>query len=319
MLGKQNRAYVGLSTPIAFDYKAYHAEKRDYPNPLLEAPLGLFLMYDEIWFLDPFVCPYNVADHELEYVKFVTDRYELSDVIELDLEPPKPGPSEYFWEDWNGIVRNIAPFAQADNHSKVYVAGVVPDSRSPRNVAIDQTVAATLDLELISNTPTSGWLRSVFVPQAGMHLTERLVSNRVPNYQSAEGPYFDGLDDLRRLPHLRRFRKKVQRESLTMDSKTLEEVVEGIEEDFATIRNETLLSRVGRGRVYEGSLQIAAIAASEAAKAIPLVGQIYGVASAAKDIGEQLRDRKKYGWAGFLANVELAQPGTRGTSSGSDN
>ena len=39
-------AFLGLSGPIAYDYK----NKLDavYPNPILEAPLGLMVLYDEL-------------------------------------------------------------------------------------------------------------------------------------------------------------------------------------------------------------------------------------------------------------------------------
>jgi len=91
-----------------------------YPNPILEAPLGLFVLYDKLLFLDPVVCPYNMK--ELEYVKFVTDTEDLTKYFErlqkthsTQSSPSKPYP----WKDWEHIVRAIAPFARPDNHSLV--------------------------------------------------------------------------------------------------------------------------------------------------------------------------------------------------------
>jgi hypothetical protein len=47
--------YIGLSSPIFYDYK--NMLKWPYPNPVLEAPLGLMILYDEIIFIDKIVCP----------------------------------------------------------------------------------------------------------------------------------------------------------------------------------------------------------------------------------------------------------------------
>ncbi len=63
------KAYIGVSTPIGYDhssvfrvgigdvafpvkepYWAYY-NGLPYPTPILEAPYGLLLLYDELWFL----------------------------------------------------------------------------------------------------------------------------------------------------------------------------------------------------------------------------------------------------------------------------
>jgi hypothetical protein len=48
-------AYIALSGPIFYDYK--NMLKWPYPNPVLEAPLDLMILYDEIIFIDEIVCP----------------------------------------------------------------------------------------------------------------------------------------------------------------------------------------------------------------------------------------------------------------------
>jgi hypothetical protein len=74
--GKMNKriAYVGLSTPVFYDYKysarETNADTRSSPNPILDSPYGLLLLYDEIWFLTRSLCPDNMRD--LPYVNFRT-------------------------------------------------------------------------------------------------------------------------------------------------------------------------------------------------------------------------------------------------------
>ena len=154
-------AYIGASSPIAFDYIKFHARQSKYPNPILEAPLGLFIMYDELLFLDPVVCPYNMKG--LEYVKFVTDEEDLSKYIDILKKAKVDQPrKQYPWKDWSKIVKTIAPFARADNHSVIgfHKAWRVPDSTSVENVVLDQTIALVRQAEPITNTLTDDWLSS---------------------------------------------------------------------------------------------------------------------------------------------------------------
>ena len=47
--------YIGLSTPLAYDYsvdaRRAPSDLHSSPNPLLDSPYGLMLLYDELWFL----------------------------------------------------------------------------------------------------------------------------------------------------------------------------------------------------------------------------------------------------------------------------
>lgn len=47
---KKRRAYVGLSTPLFYDYskdaKKTNNDKYSSPNPILDTPFGLFLLYE---------------------------------------------------------------------------------------------------------------------------------------------------------------------------------------------------------------------------------------------------------------------------------
>lgn len=60
-----------------YDYK-HPAEKSqndlsDSPNPIIESPLGVMILYDELIFLCKSVCPNNMRN--LPYVKFVDELY----------------------------------------------------------------------------------------------------------------------------------------------------------------------------------------------------------------------------------------------------
>ena len=74
-------AYVGLSTPLFYDYH-FPATKApsdlsSSPNPILDSSFGIMLLFDEIWFLCRSLCPDNMRS--LSYVKFMDEQ---------DLLPP---------------------------------------------------------------------------------------------------------------------------------------------------------------------------------------------------------------------------------------
>ena len=75
-MGKRT-AYIGLSYPLLYDYN-HQADKSpndlySSPNPIIESPLGLMILFDEILFLCRSVCPNNMR--QLPYVKFVDELY----------------------------------------------------------------------------------------------------------------------------------------------------------------------------------------------------------------------------------------------------
>lgn len=83
------RALIGLSSPIGFNYNRVRSkiwsssDPDDDPIPLLDSPLGLFLLYDEIWFFNRKMCPSNCLG--LEYVKILDEEvdFEKLDFIQF--------------------------------------------------------------------------------------------------------------------------------------------------------------------------------------------------------------------------------------------
>ncbi len=80
-------AYIGLSTPISYDYLHYaskaSSDTLSSPNPILESPFGLLLLYDEIWFLCRSLYPENMRG--LPYIRFLDESGMLPPL--KDLEP----------------------------------------------------------------------------------------------------------------------------------------------------------------------------------------------------------------------------------------
>jgi len=128
-------AFVGLSTPLFYDYQnpANRAvtDIRSSPNPVLDSPFGLFLLFDEIWFLCRSLCPHNMRN--LPYVKFLDETGRLpllsefeskaSDLVKnIKADPQFNKQREKFYESFRmywetvrrvGIYWDVAP----DNHT----------------------------------------------------------------------------------------------------------------------------------------------------------------------------------------------------------
>lgn len=81
------RAYIGLSTPIGYDYKNQatktKADTYSSPNPILDSPFGLLLLFDELVFLTRSLCPENMR--RLPYVSFL-DETNLAIVSTEEIE-----------------------------------------------------------------------------------------------------------------------------------------------------------------------------------------------------------------------------------------
>ncbi|MDR4492421.1 MAG: hypothetical protein R2685_16250 [Candidatus Nitrosocosmicus sp.] len=72
-------AFVGLSGPTGYDYKNYQDKKSIIPNPILEAPLGLMVLYDKILFLHPSVCPKSML--KLLLIEFLSEKKILMNIL----------------------------------------------------------------------------------------------------------------------------------------------------------------------------------------------------------------------------------------------
>jgi hypothetical protein len=297
--------FIGASSPIAFDYKVFRKKGKGYPNPILEAPLGLFVMYDELLFLDPVVCPYNMS--ELEYVRFVSDTKDVSEYIEIfeGKEIPHVG-THYPWKDWQHIAMTIAPFATIGNHSAVrfHKDWPFPDSRSPKNVILDQVIAQAEKAEPITNTLTDDWLLANVKRVMGLSLTQIALHSKIPNFQSPEGPYVEFIDEVRASRQVKAFRKKVEEVCGEDKIRDVKEATLTLEEDFNSIRNQALVEKAGIGPVYESAASITLSGASEFVRKIPLLGTVVGLTIDVKDAIQGVRDRKRRGWAALLAEIE---------------
>lgn len=222
-------AYVGLSTPLFYDYKHPAAtapgDLISSPNPILECPSGLLLLFDEIWFLTRSLCPQNMR--ALTYVKFVDEQFGgvLDDLLprgdwesEISANPVLSARYEAsrtaFFSRYQENVAKTGVWWEAapDNHSHGIKIGnqvFTGNSASMFSALVDLQIATRLKMhnaEWITNSITQGWLSSGGEAWAPLRLTQHLMVDRIPNTQTPHGPWGAHFEEIRANPHLCDFR-----------------------------------------------------------------------------------------------------------------
>ncbi|GAA2539366.1 MULTISPECIES: hypothetical protein [Streptomyces] len=225
------RAFVGLSTPITYDYRNSVGETGSgalVPNAVLENVTGLILCYDEIWFISREFCPVDLQD--LPYIKFLTDFPELWQraLVARDQygdESFRPQadliyenrPDDYF-ETIDRIKRSLQFDFGPDNHSRGVTPGFGMGNAADARLFIqDVGIAASLDmgLDVITNSTMARALQALenrgprveTFEQWQIQAAEEVISMRTVDYLGPRGAYHESLEDLRGHSRLEEFRQ----------------------------------------------------------------------------------------------------------------
>jgi len=258
-------AYVGLSSPVFYDYKveASRTASDDYssPNPILESPFGLMLLFDEIWFLCKSLCPENMR--HLPYVKFLDQtkllpnlkrgKYsELRDIQEqiLNSKGIKPRKKTV---SYNFVRRHIGIYwdAGADIHTHELTIAGKKFSASPRveNLFFDMeivhhlSVTTTHEVELITNSFSENLLETAENSVLRTKLAEVLTIDNVPNYLTPLGPYHPVIEEVRENSYLKDFRKWVVEQKSPANRKEVLEIKRDVESTIQEAQDKIFLEQ----------------------------------------------------------------------------
>lgn len=244
---KKRVAYIGLAYPLLYDYgnMAYRTkgDRTSSPNPIIESPLGLMILYDELLFLCRSVCPNNMRD--LPYVKFVDEMYpdfyfagalnyidDVYDFVTINEQI-----------SFNDIVSrmNIESW-RVDVHTHSLQIGDLITAGKPikDNFIFDLYVFEALqkqydeNIELISNSYFS---KAPFNGSVSAEFANRIVIKNIPNYLSKEGPYHECIESLRENEYLTDFRKWIIKKHNHLQYSEIDEVCEEVENCIEECRN----------------------------------------------------------------------------------
>ena len=313
------RAYVGLSSPIFYDYgnPAGVTVPNQYssPNPILDGPTGLMLFYDELLFLTRSVCPENMR--ELPFVKFADEIGVLKGLAidsQIDsvaifgqdrIDYMRAGFSDYEQQLFNKGVHWWGPGARIDNHTHVlpikeptFPLQAIGNSMDPHKVVVDFAIANHLGAgyEFVGNSFTDRLLWGPEAAEASAHQLAQCVLEirSIPNYQSVDGPYHPCLQELRDNSNLRHFRDWISNKSGNVTSTELADVAREVQQTVNATRD--TLARYYFDQKNEVKSLSKTIFGWGLDLSIPYLGKVFKVWDAAREHEKKEATR----WQGFV-------------------
>lgn len=221
---RKKRAFIGQTTPIAYDYRTEIRDVRN-PEPILESINGLLICYDEIWFPSRVFCPFDMQD--LDYVKFLEDdpillqqAREAKEQFTPDWEDSEFQELERSGEGYNhyevvDMLRDRFPFLQPDSHGRTW-NGFDTSNNSMRQFIQDVGIASSIgdDIELITNSKTAyatrqaAWRgRKGALDHYGHSAAEEIALVRTADFRGPNGCYHPSIEELRGDRNVREFRQ----------------------------------------------------------------------------------------------------------------
>lgn len=294
------RCLIGLSTPIGY-YDGYVLEP-NRPNPIIEAPVGLFLLYDEIWFLHRRVCPYNMED--LEYVHFVNEEYDLRfiddatlskcDEIASTVALPMQIQHSSLVSQHSVVGRHVkSQGKELHLHGKAIVR---PGCLSVRNHILDRIVADTLRFDLVANSVFSSAVQPRLSAFEHTSISQRLICAEFPNYQAVDGPYLELIEDFRSDSAIKSFRKRIT--SLeTPDPHEIQPIIAALESEMQRAGERLIRDAANPMRIYKGIC-------NSILGQIPVISTIFGALDAIHNIYKAIKDKKQLEWMAFVSRTK---------------
>ena len=251
---KKRIGYIGLSYPLLYDYKNQASLSKndldDSPNPIIESPLGLMILYDELWFLCESICPNNMRN--LPYVKFVDKMfsdlyYEGSDsfIEQVDLKMHRNDALSYtdIINRLNLSNQKRLDICGLDTHTHTIKIGsfVASASSSEYNFVFDMYVFTALrersdnSIEWIAN---SNFKFNEHSSHKEAATVEKIVISDIPNYLCADGPYHPCIEELRNNVYLKDFRKWVIENHNAIQNSEINEMCLDVKQKIEETKNQ---------------------------------------------------------------------------------
>lgn len=238
-------AYVGLSTPLCYDYrnpasKSNSDLESSPPNPILESAYGLLLLHDEIWFLCRSLCPENMR--ELPYVKFLDElkmlpplgdiKFDFSSVYKVIFDNKEIDKQHTEFSDtidgqYDRAVKKVGIYWKSawDSHTLGLRIGEITTrakARSMDKLFFDMEVVRRLNnkhVELITNSYSQNWLQNPNNSFLKAKLSEIFSIENIPNYLTPQGPYNAIVEEIRNDSRLKEFRNWIAEEIFNANEK----------------------------------------------------------------------------------------------------
>jgi hypothetical protein len=312
------RAFVGLSTPLGFDYRnpatRTQADRSSSPNPILESPYGLLLLFDEIVFLTRSLCPENMR--HLPYVRFLDEEQALQfshDALNSSYEAANAlatngGELRYEWPaDYGDLMRQMGVHwgPGVDNHSHGLNIGQasVAANATLQNLYLDTAFAQNCgipSLELITNRRLQSTLDAHDEATGEARLTQALVLKNIPNYLTQAGPYHPAIEEVRAIPTLGQFRTWMTNRPKMRTAAEIEEAERDVEATLLDAQERVFLKHLDPNSFFKSVGK--AFVGDMVGLAFPLTGTV----TAAFEGALKIRSDADMMWQGFVIEARRA-------------
>lgn len=332
------RAFIGLSSPLAYDYKPDlpRIDPRDgsAPNPVLEDAMGLLLFYDEIVFLSRHLCPVNMRS--LEYVSFLTDREDFNERFRMvqsaaaeqnELHPFGYEQFRSMLDSFGQVISTITgqprtPISRdeakfiTDNHThSIWLTDEISVRASCtdfRLMCVDWEVISQFELgdcDPIYNSANAQYYGQIVRCDADQHspttLAQQLVVRHLPNYLGPLGPYHESIEELRQHQFVEDLRTYLDDLVASGDLSEVSKVASEMERIATEYRDRIFREHLsGRNEYFTIGK---AIITEVAGLAIPGIG----LATELVESCLRKRERDSMRWAGFVAEIPAVVGGRR--------
>lgn len=313
-------AYVGISYPTLYDYMhSARKTKNDLssspPNPIIESPWGLMIMYDEIWFLCESICPNNMR--RLPYVKYVDKKYPdlyfqgaQSYEIPFKYDEPVLG-SDFVMRMGNALKIPEKNRKGLDVHTHQLRIGEIDvyATDNARNFAFDLYIMNALkeidpegsNISLITNSLHQN---NVDVMCKENELAQKLLIDNIPNYISANGPYHECIEELRNHKYLSDFRKWMSEVHSTVQSTEITEMCDMVHGAIDETRDKVFNKHLEDNRRYS---LVKSTSSTILLTGLGLLSPMASVLSAGLDIHDKFtkaQEAKSIYWQGYLIDAQ---------------
>lgn len=312
---KRRIAYIGLSYPLLYDYKNQaemtENDVTDSPNPIIESPLGLMILYDELWFLCESICPNNMR--KLPYVKFVDqlfpdlyygDPYTLMISSDYDI-------------DYNGSLSyqtiidrmKLGNWESLDTHTHGFRLGqnIISASSNSNMFIFDIYVFKALQerctdaIELVSNSLYR--LKECDNSNREAEAAERIIIPNIPNYLSSEGPYHECMEDIRENKYLKDFRKWIIENHSHLQKKEITEICTEVERGITETKNTVLKKYLEENSRFTFFKSTGKAIVTTALGAVCLPISILDAMAGVTSKGKKTCEVSNYRWQGFVVEA----------------
>lgn len=313
--------YIGLSYPLLYDYKNQASLSKndlgDSPNPIIESPLGLMILFDELWFLCESICPNNMRN--LPYVRFVDKMFDdfyyegsSSFIKQANISIQENAGLSYREiinrlniRDQNGFdIRGL------DIHTHEFKLGsIFTSARSDAyNLAFDMYIFKALQersgdsIEWITNSKFK--LNELSFQNKEAMAVEKIIISDIPNYLYTDGPYHPCIEELRNNIYLKDFRKWIMENHNTLQSSEINEMCISVEQSIKETKDTLFKKYLDCNNKYAffkstGETMLAT-SAGLLCTPISIVEAIRGIVNHGK---ESLQAKSKR-WQGFVVDAK---------------